>query len=193
MGKGMRYEKMMIRELIKDSKKGELTEKSYKNALYALPKPLQRMFVHAYQSYLFNEAVSNRVAMGIDKYIPGDIIIDNEEHIVYDKAPEEYQQLMDSFEVNPTCPLYGTKVPYAGGAVGEMEENVLKKYNLEKSDFEVPKMPRLGSHGLRRSMRFQVWDASAQATDEGVLCEFSINKGSYATAVLREIMKVDVI
>ena len=59
MGKGMRYEKMMIRELIKDSKKGELTDKSYKNALYALPKPLQRMFVHAYQSYLFNEAVSN--------------------------------------------------------------------------------------------------------------------------------------
>ena len=81
MGKGMRYEKMMIRELIKDSRKGELTEKSYKNALYALPKPLQRMFVHAYQSYLFNEAVSNRVAMGIDKYIEGDIIIDNEEHI----------------------------------------------------------------------------------------------------------------
>ena len=42
-------------------------------------------------------------------------------------------------------------------------------------------------------MRFQVWDASATATDEGVLCEFSINKGSYATAVLREIMKVDVV
>ncbi|MBR3139776.1 MAG: tRNA pseudouridine(13) synthase TruD, partial [Methanobrevibacter sp.] len=54
MGKGMRYEKMMIRELIKDSKKGELTDQSYKNALHALPKPLQRMFVHAYQSYLFN-------------------------------------------------------------------------------------------------------------------------------------------
>jgi tRNA pseudouridine13 synthase len=69
----------------------------------------------------------------------------------------------------------------------------LKGYGLEKSDFEVPKMPRLGSHGLRRSMRFQVWDASATPTDDGVLCEFSINKGSYATAVLREIMKEDVI
>ena len=100
---------------------------------------------------------------------------------------------MDSFEANPTCPLYGTKVPYAGGAVGEMEENVLKNYDLDKSDFEVPKMPRLGSHGLRRSMRFQVWDASAKAVDDGVMCEFSINKGSYATAVLREIMKKDVI
>ena len=193
MSKGMRYEKMMIRELIRDSKKGELTDQSYMNALHALPKPLQRMFVHAYQSYLFNAAVSERVAMGIDKYMEGDIIINQDEKIVRDKTPEEYRDLITNFEVNPTCPLYGTKVPYAGGEVGKMEESILNSYNLSKSDFEVPKMPRLGSHGLRRSMRFQVWDASATATSEGVLCEFSINKGSYATAVLREVMKVDVI
>ncbi|WP_407381429.1 tRNA pseudouridine(13) synthase TruD [Methanobrevibacter sp.] len=193
MGKGMRYEKMMIRQLIKDSKKGELTDKAYMNALHALPKPLQRMFVHAYQSYLFNDAVSRRVEMGINRYVEGDIIIDNEERIVRDKTPEEYQELIDNFEVNPTVPLYGTKVPFAGGEVGEMEKSVLDSYGLEKSDFEVPKMPRLGSHGLRRAVRFQVWDASATATDEGVLAEFSINKGSYATAVLREVMKVDVV
>lgn len=193
MGKGMRYEKMMIRELIKDSKKGELTDKSYKNALHALPKPLQRMFVHAYQSFLFNAAVSKRVEMGINKYIEGDIIINNEERIVRDKTPEEYQELIDTFQVNPTSPLYGTKVPFAGGTVGEMEKSILDNYGLSKEDFEVPKMPRLGSHGLRRSMRFQVWDTSAIATDEGVLTEFSINKGSYATAVLREVMKKDVV
>ena len=193
MGKGMRYEKMMIKELIRDSKKGELSDQSYMNALHALPKPLQRMFVHAYQSYLFNEAVSNRVSMGINKYIEGDIIIDNEEHIVRDKTPEEFQEMIDNFQASPTCPLFGTKVPFADGEVGEMEKDILKKYDLEKQDFEVPKMPRLGSHGLRRSMRFQVWDASAWPTDEGVMCEFSINKGSYATAVLREIMKKDVI
>ena len=187
MGKGMRYEKMMIRELIKDSKKGELTDKSYKNALHALPKPLQRMFVHAYQSFLFNAAVSKRVEMGINKYIEGDIIINNEERIVRDKTPEEYQELIDTFQVNPTSPLYGTKVPFAGGKVGEMEKSILDDYGLSKEDFEVPKMPRLGSHGLRRSMRFQVWDTSAIATDEGVLTEFSINKGSYATAVLEKL------
>ena len=193
MGKGMRYEKMMIRQLIKDSKKGELTDKAYMNALHALPKLLQRMFVHAYQSYLFNDVVSRRVDMGINKYVEGDIIIDNEEHIIRDKTPEEYQELIDNFEVNPTVPLYGTKVPFAGGEVGEMEKAVLDSYGLEKSDFEVPKMPRLGSHGLRRAVRFQVWDASAKATDDGVLAEFSINKGSYATAVLREVMKKDVV
>ena len=193
MSKGMRYEKMMVRELIKDAKKGPLDDKAYKNALHALPKPLQRMFVHAYQSYLFNDAVSRRVAMGINRYVEGDIIIDNEERIVRDKTPEEFQNLIDNFEANPTSPLYGTKVPFAGGEVGEMEKSVLNSYNLTKEDFEVPKMPRLGSHGLRRSMRIQVWDASAIPTDEGVLTEFSINKGSYATAVLREVMKKDVV
>ena len=189
----MRYEKMMVRELIKDAKKGPLDDKAYKNALHALPKPLQRMFVHAYQSYLFNDAVSRRVAMGINRYVEGDIIIDNEERIVRDKTSEEFQNLIDNFEANPTSPLYGTKVPFAGGEVGEMEKSVLNSYNLTKEDFEVPKMPRLGSHGLRRSMRIQVWDASAIPTDEGVLTEFSINKGSYATAVLREVMKKDVV
>ena len=193
MGKGMRYEKMMVRELIKSSKKGELNDRAYKNALYALPKPLQRMFVHAYQSYLFNEAVSKRVEMGIDRYVEGDIIIDNEEHIVRDKTPEEFQDMIANFEANPTSPLYGTKVPYAGGEIGVMEENILSSYNIDKTNFEVPKFPKLGSHGIRRSMRFRVWDASATPTEEGVFVEFSINKGSYATAVLREIMKKDVV
>ena len=189
----MRYEKMMLRELIKDSKKGELTDKHYKDALHALPKPLQRMFVHAYQSYLFNDVVSRRVEMGINNYVEGDIVIDNEEHIVRDKTPEEFNEMILNFEANPTSPLYGTKVPFADGDVGQMEREVLTNYNLDKSDFEVPKMPRLGSFGLRRSMRFKVWDSLATPTEEGVLVEFSINKGSYATAVLREIMKKDVI
>lgn len=193
MGKGMRYEKMMLKELIKHSKKGEITDKAYKRALYALPKPLQRMFVHAYQSFLFNEAVSRRVEMGINSYVEGDIVIDNEEHIVRDKTPEELNEMILNFEANPTSPLYGTKVPFAEGSVGEMEKDILNNYNLEKSDFEVPKMPKIGSHGLRRAMRFRIWDTATSVTDEGLLVEFSINKGSYATAVLREIMKKDVV
>lgn len=213
MSKGMRYEKMMLKDLIKEQKKEakklanekecsideidfseiELPDRSYKRAIHALPKPLQRMFVNAYQSYLFNEVVSKRIAMGMNNYIEGDILIDKEEHIIRDKTPEEFQELVSSFDVNQTCPLFGTKVPFAGGEVGKIEEDVLNSYNLTKADFECPKMPRLGSHGLRRAMRFQVWDSSAVATDDGVLVEFSIDKGSYATAVLREVMKKDVV
>jgi tRNA pseudouridine13 synthase len=193
MPTGMRYERILLKSLINEKKKRTLDDTSYKRAIYSLPKPLQRMFVHGYQSFLFNKAVSNRIAMGIDKFIEGDIVIDTEEHIIHDKSHDELQKMISDFDANPTSPLYGTKVPFAGGKVGEMEKSVLEDEKINNNDFECPKTPKLGSHGLRRSIRFKIWDASAIATDEGILTEFSISKGSYATAVLREIMKLNVV
>lgn len=196
MPSSMRYEKMMLKELIKEERKKEkdnLDDESYKKAIHSLPKPLQRMFVHAFQSYLFNEAISKRVAMGINEYVEGDIIMDNEENLLHDKSPEELNELIVNFQANPTSPLYGTKVPLAKEDVGKMEQSVLDSHNLKKEDFECPKTPRLGSYGLRRATRFKIWDTKATPTDEGICTEFSINKGSYATAVLREIMKNEVV
>lgn len=193
MPSSMRYEKMMLRELIKQKrKKGELNENSYKIALESLPKPLKRMFVHAYQSYLFNKAVSERIKLGVNKYVEGDILIDNEEHLVHEFGKNEVDDRIKSFEVHPTAPLYGTKVPLAGERIGEIEQNILDDEGIELEDFECPKTPKLGSHGLRRAIRFKIWDVSASQTDDGVLTEFSIPKGCYATSVLREIMKKDV-
>ena len=197
MPKGMRYEKMMLKTLIKEMKKqnveniASLDEKSYKKAIESLPKPLKRMFVHAYQSYLFNKAVSKRVELGIDKYVEGDIIIDNEEHLVHEFG-EGIDKRIKSFEFHPTAPLFGSKVPLASGKLGQMEKKILDDEGVTLKDFEVPKMPKLGSHGLRRAIRFKIWDILVEATAEGVLVEFSIPKGCYATAVLREIMKNEV-
>ena len=193
MPAGMRYEKMMLRELIKQKRKmGELDEKSYIIAIESLPKPLKRMFVHAYQSYLFNRVVSERSKLGINKYIDGDIIIDNQEHLVHEFDVNNINERIEKFEVHPTAPLYGTKVPLATGEVGRLEQEVLDEEGIKLEDFECPKTPKLGSHGLRRALRFKIWDVSAVKTNEGVLTEFSIPKGCYATAVLREIMKEDV-
>ncbi|WP_414469867.1 tRNA pseudouridine(13) synthase TruD [Methanobacterium sp. ACI-7] len=198
MPRGMRYEKMMLKALLKEMKKKEvdnisdLDDKSYKRAIESLPKPLKRMFVHAYQSYLFNKAVSERAKLGIDQYVEGDIIIDNEEHLVHEFG-DEINERIKNFEVHPTAPLFGSKVPLAGGKLGEMEQKILDDDSVTLEEFKVPKMPKLGSHGLRRAMRFKIWEASAEVTDEGILVEFSIPKGCYATAVLREIMKNEVV
>lgn len=189
----MRYEKMLLRELLTlKHKKGELNEKSYIIAIESLPKPLKRMFVHAYQSYLFNKAVSERSKLGINKYVEGDILIDNDEHLVHEFDVETVDERIKSFEIHPTSPLYGTKVPLAGGMVGKLEQQVIDEEEIKLEEFECPKTPRLGSHGLRRALRFKIWDVSAEMTPEGILTEFSIPKGCYATAVLREIMKEDV-
>ncbi len=156
MPSGMRYEKMLLRELIKQRrKKGELDETSYKIAIESLPKPLKRMFVHAYQSYLFNKAVSERSKLGINRYVDGDIIIDNEEHLVHEFDINTIDERIKNFEVHPTAPLYGTKVPLAGGVVGELEKKIINDEKITLEDFECPKTPKLGSHGLRRAIRFK--------------------------------------
>jgi len=198
MPRGMRYEKMMLKTLLKEMKKknvediASLEEHSYRRAISSLPKPLRRMFVHAYQSFLFNKAVSERAKLGIDKYVEGDIIVDNEEHLVHEIS-DDIDERIKNFEVHPTAPLFGSKVPLADGKLGEMEQKVLDEEGVTLEEFKVPKMPKLGSHGLRRAVRFKIWDVSAKATDEGVMVEFSIPKGCYATAVLREIMKNEVV
>jgi tRNA pseudouridine13 synthase len=194
----MIYERMMLKELIKEKNKREkkslsLDDNSYKKAIFSLPKPLQRMFMHAYQSFLFNKVVSERIKLGIDNFIEGDIIIDNEEHLIHNKTNEESYILIKNFNASPTAPLYGSKVPIGGGKIGEIEKKILGEEKLSKKDFLIEKTPKLGSFGIRRSIRFKVWNSSVVPVNDGLLVEFSINKGSYATAVLREIMKEDVI
>ncbi|MCD7781841.1 MAG: tRNA pseudouridine(13) synthase TruD [Methanosphaera sp.] len=193
MPKSMRYEKMMLKVLIKAQKKhGQIVAKDYITAIESLPKPLKRMFVNAYESFLFNKIVNERSKVGINKYLPGDIIIDNEEHWIHDIDESTIQEDIDQFKLNPTAPLLGSKVPLAEGLEGSIEQDVLDSENITKSSFECPKTPKLGAYGIRRSVRFKVEDTHVEELNDGISVEFFIPKGCYATAVLREIMKKNI-
>ena len=193
MPKSMRYEKSMLKELILSKEKhGEITEKDYIRAIESLPKPLKRMFVNAYESYLFNKVVNERSKIGINKYLPGDIIINEEERWVHEIDEDTIEDDMNKFTLNPTGPLYGSKVPYAEGKQGEIEKRIIEEENITKESFKCPKTPKLGSHGIRRSLRFKIEDTSVTKTCDGIDVEFFIPRGCYATAVLREIMKKNI-
>lgn len=193
MPKSMRYEKSMIKQLTDSQRKhGNLTEKDYIRAIESLPKPLKRMFVNAYESYLFNKIVNERTKVGINKYLPGDIIIDSEEHWIHDIDEDTIQDDIDNFKVNPTAPLIGSKVPFAEGIQGEIEQKVVDDENITKEDFMCPKTPKLGSNGIRRSVRFKIDDTHVEKLDDGIRVEFFIPRGCYATSVLREIIKHNV-
>ena len=193
MPKSMRYEKSMIKVLIDaERKRGDVDEKDYIKAIESLPRPLKRMFVNAYESYLFNKVINERAKVGINKYLPGDIIIDGEERWVHDVDEKTIQDDIDNFKVNPTAPLYGSKVPLADGVEGEIERRVMDEENITKEAFQCPKTPKLGSHGVRRSVRFKIEDTNVTQIDDGICVEFFIPRGCYATAVLREIIKHNV-
>lgn len=193
MPKSMRYEKSMIRVLLDAKRKhGKLVEKDYINAIESLPKPLKRMFVNAYESYLFNKIVNERAKIGVNKYYPGDIIIDEDERWIHDINEDIIQEQLDNFTLNPTAPLIGSKVPLAEGAEGKIERQVMLNEGIKKEEFECPKTPKLGSHGIRRSVRFKIEDTNVTKLDDGICVEFFIPRGCYATAVLREIIKHNV-
>ncbi len=52
---------------------------------------------------------------------------------------------------------------------GKLEQKILDEEGIKLEDFECPKTPKLGSHGLRRALRFKIWDVSAVKTSEGII------------------------
>lgn len=187
MPKNLSYERTMLKSLIKNEKKPD----KYRKAIDALPIPLKKMFVGAYQSYLFNAIVSERIQFGINRYSDGDILINNDEKIT--AKPENVQKEIDSFNLHPTAPLLGSKVPLASDKIGKIEIDVLKKEKVKLEDFECKLMPKLGSYGIRRAIRFKLSDISCESHQKGIKVSFFIPKGCYATAVLREIIAGDVV
>jgi len=192
MPKSMRYEKIMMQELIRCEKKGKIEEKNYIKAIESLPKPLKRMFVNAYESYLFNKIINERSKIGINKYFQGDIIIDKEEHWIHEINEDTIQDDIDNFILDPTAPLIGSKVPLAEGKQGEIEQKIIQEEKITQESFACSKTPKLGSHGIRRAIRFKIEDTHVEKLDDGISVEFFIPRGCYATSVLREIMKKNV-
>ncbi len=73
----------------------------------------------------------------------------------------------------PTGPIFGKKMSFAGGRQGELERKVLEEEGLELSDFP--------GTGTRRPLFIKpLWSRGFR---------FFLPRGSYATALLREIVK----
>ncbi|XP_076896705.1 multisubstrate pseudouridine synthase 7-like [Bidens hawaiensis] len=78
---------------------------NYLQAMKAVPRTLRMMYVHSYQSYLWNHAASMRVQKyGIDKVVLGDLVYCNEESCneVKQVDDSEYEDIVcnDSSENN---------------------------------------------------------------------------------------------
>ncbi|MFH1545700.1 MAG: tRNA pseudouridine(13) synthase TruD [archaeon] len=167
----VRYERAILNHLIKN-------EEDFIGAFRALPKKLRYLFVHAYQSHLFNEVINERISKGIGlKGVKGDVLIDG----------------------IPTAPLYGFESEFAGGKTGKIEKMVLEKEGIELKDFYVKKMKEMSSKGARKKIvlipeRLELLSVAKDEFNEGKLkamLSFGLPKGDYATIVLRELMKAD--
>jgi tRNA pseudouridine13 synthase len=80
-------------------------------------------------------------------------------------------------------------VSIARGQAGILEESMLQREGLRLEDFRLA--DGLGMEGERRPLRVPLTEATVAGEGADLLLSFVLPKGSYATSVLREIVKPD--
>ena len=156
-------------------------------AVLALPRRLLRLYLSAYQSSLFDRLLDMRLH-ALTQLWPGDIAC---KHVngacfsVLDPAAE--QPRAEAFEISPTAPLFGCKVPLAGGQAGLLERRLLEEERLTLEAFRRP--GGLTMDGERRPLRVPLTEVTAANDGTDLLLAFRLPKGSFATAVLHEVLK----
>jgi tRNA pseudouridine13 synthase len=156
----------------------------------------QRDFlVSAWQSAVFNEVLGERVRSGsFDKLLPGDLAWkhDNRSVFAVDEATAEKENAPEGRvprgEVSPSGPNWGAGMTRATGEPGAMERAALERSGITEDHFRGRCV-----EGGRRPMRVPLKHAevSAGADEHGpyIRAGFELPRGSYATMVMREVMK----
>ena len=66
---------------VKNENTGEYTPDDYFTAILKIPRNLRLIYIHSYQSYIWNLATSHRVTQHGLKLIPGDLVLEKKEEV----------------------------------------------------------------------------------------------------------------
>ena len=162
---------------------------SAERAFFAIPKRMRRLYLSSYQSWLFNRVLERRIGE-LNVVRPGDLATLHRNGAVFRvEDPDPEQPRCAAFEISPSGPLFGTRTPLAEGEPGRIEREVLAETGLTLEDFDVGG----GTHlpGKRRPLRVPLTEIELTPLDETSFeVRFVLPRGSFATTVLWEVMKV---
>jgi len=197
----LRFERLMLSHLVEKPD-------DFVGAFTRLPVKLQALFVQAYQSYLFNRFLSERIKSGfsLNKAEVGDYVVNversgvpmvNVAKVAGAEAVTEANELVKAGRMRVALPLIGIKQKPSQGAMGQIEQRILEEEGIQTENFRVNEISkRSGRGGLRAVLTpvqgFKLHGTSVSAPDQNenqADLSFMLLRGSYATVLLREIMK----
>ena len=152
-------------------------------------KWLRKFLLSAYQSALFNAYLAERIRRGwFTRILAGDIAKKADTGGLFlVEDPTEEQPRYQRGEIHFTGPMYGYKLWQARGEPGALEVDILHREGLSLEDFRRGKLK-----GTRRLGRLWLPDLTVTEDAQGNLVfAFTLPKGAYATAVLREFLRDD--
>jgi len=197
----LHYERLMLRHLV--SKPGDFI-----GALKKLPFNLQRLFPQAYQAYLFNKILSRRILNGfsLKRAEVGDYVVNIERSglpifsTCKKASPNTLTDINKAIKderIKIVIPLIAVKHKIAKDFRGEIESEILEEEGLSPESFKIKKMPEITVKRRFRTVgatlnNFSLDAVTKDKTDplkKKTTIRFMLHRGSYATIVLREIMK----
>ncbi|MEL7473647.1 MAG: tRNA pseudouridine(13) synthase TruD, partial [Planctomycetota bacterium] len=156
--------------------------------------------VAAAQSAMFNAMLDQRLENDeLTKLKPGDLAFKHDNGATFLVDPltadsEDTHRRLGAFEISPTGPMWGATMQRADDEVDVDETEALAEFGITIEDLEAcARRQKDLVRGARRPYRVPVTnhDVEAGVDEHGpfIRCVFDLPKGSFATAVLREIMK----
>ncbi len=146
-------------------------------------------YLNSYQSFLFNRMLARRIDR-LDKVLPGDWAMKSDNGACFQvEDAEKEQSRADRFEISPTGLLFGSRVSWASGEPGQIEEAIITEAGATK-EILVAAAKACGFRGERRALRIPLAELEWSLNGSMLVLSFSLPPGAYATSVLRELMKV---
>lgn len=155
---------------------------SPREAFLALGRRPRRIWVAAWQSYLFNRILDRRVREGTyDRLLEGDIGSLHASGACFPAREADRRP-----DASPTGPLVGYDLTLAEGEPGRMEREILAEDGAEPEAFRAD---HVRARGQRRPLSIRVREASLEVEDETtVRVRFVLPPGSFATVLLEALM-----
>ncbi len=197
----LRYERVMLAHLAE-------FPCDFAGAFRRLPLKLQMLFVQAYQSYLFNRFLSKRAQSGValNRALVGDYVVNVERsglpmlrtgRIVSSADKAQVNELIKAGKLRVALPVVGFRQKLSLGKMGEVQKHILEAEGVAAENFTIFKLPEISGKGELRAAVSPVQDFNAEVSagedDEPkkrqVALEFTLLRSSYATVLLREVMK----
>jgi len=153
---------------------------------------LRKLALSAAQSLLFNEYLTRRLTDGLLRTVlPGDVLAKWPAGGMFrSNDPATDQRRLEAREIIVAGPMYGRKTFPSAGISAEREAAILADAGLTLESFH-----NFGKllEGTRRHNFVYVDELAAEQTPEGLRLTFTLPAGSYATVLLREVMKNDLV
>lgn len=154
-------------------------------------KSKRSFYLSAARSHLFNQVLAYRLANSMTQsLIVGDIVMDSSEKLI-DVTDENIGQLQTgliSGEYALTGPMAGDNALTTSGEIEKLEQSIIDK---EPELLQVLRDNRMRQE--RRPLMLAVDDLSYEMlSDSQLKVSFSLTAGSFATSVVRELMKQEV-